>query len=484
MSATLALVRRNAYVDSVTLLQVTAEVAALTGIAEAALVMATDLNRDGLRDAGLLVGDAAAAGANDLVLAVRATDEAAASAAIQQAESLLARRRTSSSSATEVPAPRSLRSAHRADPEARLAVISVPGQYAAGEARQALAEGLNVFLFSDNVPIEDEVDLKRYARERGLFVMGPDCGTAILNGIGLGFANVVRRGRIGIVAASGTGIQEVSSLLHQWGSGISHAIGTGGRDLHREVGGITTLQAIRLLRDDLQTERIVLLSKPADPEIAGTVLQSLAETGKRVVAYLQGRHVRVPDGVMAAGDLEEAAIMAMHGRPRGAARRFEALPRDASAKRVVRGLFCGGTLREEAAAILPRSEGHELIDFGDDEYTRGRAHPMIDPTLRNQAIVHAGAASDVAVVLLDVILGLGSHPDPAGATAPAIKEAIATAAAARRPLAVLAHIVGTDADPQDLARQTETLRAAGAQVLLSNYKAAQAASRMVERVAV
>jgi FdrA protein len=482
----LSAVRRNAYVDSVTLLQVSAEVLSLTGVLDGALVMATDLNRQLLRDSGLLAGDAQTAGPNDLVIAVRAADNEAAISALQQAEALLAGRRRGSSgeSAPENP-PRSLRSAHRADPDANLALISVPGPYAAGEARLALADGLHVFLFSDNVSIADEIDLKRSAHASGLLLMGPDCGTAILNGVGLGFANVVRRGRIGLVGASGTGLQEVTSLLHQAGEGISHAIGTGGRDMHAEVGGITTLQAIELLRSDAATEIIVLLGKQPAAEVAKLVLRAAANTGKAVVACLPFEELDVPRGVQMAGNLYQAARLAASPQSVWTGVAPSDLPRIRlrEGQQQVRGLFCGGTLCQEAEAAMAPGQQHQFVDFGDDEYTRGRAHPMIDPTLRNRAIVDAGADPRVAVLLLDVILGLGSHTDPAGATAPAIREARARAAADGREIAVLAHVVGTDLDPQGLARQEATLRSAGGHLLGSNYHMAVAASLLLERVA-
>jgi FdrA protein len=481
-----ATVRHNAYVDSVTLLQISADMISLAGVRDAALVMATDVNRELLSGSGLLVGDAPTAGPNDLVIAVRAADETAAASALQQADALLAGRRRGSTSGelSSSPAPRSLRSARRADPEANLALVSVPGQFAAGEARQALADGLHVFLFSDNVSIEDEIDLKRSARDKQLLLMGPDCGTAILNGVGLGFANVVRRGRIGVIGASGTGIQEVTSLLHQAGEGISHAIGTGGRDMRAAVGGITTQQALDLLRDDPLTQTIVLVAKPSAPEVAERVLNKAAQTGKPVVACLLGADLQPPPGVQLAHNLYQAARLAASASSSWTAvtpsdlRRMRSGPE----QHQVRGLFCGGTLCEEAAAALESSTEHQFIDFGDDEYTRGRAHPMIDPTLRNQAIVAAGADPRVAVLLLDVILGLGAHPDPAGAAVPAIREAQAQARAAGRELAVLAHVVGTDLDPQELARQEATLRSAGVHVFASNYHAAVAASLLVEGV--
>jgi succinyl-CoA synthetase alpha subunit len=483
MSSTRAVVRRNAYVDSITLLQITAELLAFEGVADASLVMATELNRGVLTDAALLVDEAEGAGPNDLILAVRAADEATAMAAVQQAEALLARKRSAPETGSRT-LPRSLRSAHRADSEAQLAVISVPGPYAAGEAREALADGLHVFLFSDNVPIEDEVDLKHTALERGLLVMGPDCGTAILNGVGFGFANLVRRGSIGIVGASGTGIQEVISLVHQAGGGVSHAIGTCSHDLQAAVGGITTRQALELLREDAATETIVLISKPSDVRVASAALEALAATRKRAIAYLQGVAIQPPRGVEIAKDLAAAARLANQQPEALLSTETPVRVRFKEGQRQIRGLFCGGTLCQEAAAAMGEVSGHQFIDFGDDQYTRGRAHPMIDPTLRNQAIVQAGADPHVAVILVDVILGLGSHPDPAGATAPAIREALQSAAADGRELAVLAHVVGTDLDPQDLAKQEATLRSLGVQVFGSNVEAARAASLLVAGVAV
>ncbi len=477
--STLVVVRDHAYVDSVTLLQVSAEVLGLAGVEDAALVMATDLNRQLLRESGLLAGEAHRAGANDLIISVRAANEAAGRTALEHAEALLRRRADPMSDAradaTRDPR-RSIRAAHRAEPAADLAVISVPGPFAAGEARQALAEGLHVFLFSDNVSLQDEVDLKRQARQRSLLVMGPDCGTAIVNGVSLGFANLVRRGSIGVVGASGTGIQEVVSLVHQSGGGISQAIGTGSRDLHAEVGGITTVQAIELLRDDPRTETIVLVSKPSDLDVSRAVLRVLAATGKRAVAYLQSSAVEMPEGVLRAAHLQAAACLAIGTRPSEASTPPQQQQEQALGARQVRGLFCGGTLCQEAAAVV--GDGHTLEDFGDDHYTRGRAHPMIDPTLRNQAIVQAGRDAQVGVLLLDFILGLGAHADPVGAALPAIEKARSAARADGRDLSVVAHVVGTDLDPQGLARQEAALRSVGVQVRESNYVAARAAAML------
>jgi FdrA protein len=474
-------VRRNSYADSVSLLQVTSAVAALPGVLDAALVMATDLNQEVLRGSNMLPAEASDAGPNDLLIVVRAKDAISADTALADAEALLAERRpVTPHDVTEQP-PRSIRSAHRRQPEANLAVISVPGPYAAAEARQALAEGLHVFLFSNNVSLEDEIELKQRGREKGLLVMGPDCGTAILNGVGLGFANVVRRGRVGLIGASGTGLQEVSILLDRAGQGISHAIGTGGRDLYEHVGAITTLQALELLGDDPATERIVVISKPASTDVAQRVLQAAAATGKPVVACLLGMAADAPPGVELAGNLYQAARLAA---PSGQwdNLNFDNLPRlrRQTGQDQIRGLYCGGTLCQEAERAIGAPNGHQLIDFGDDRYTRGRAHPMIDPSLRNSAILAAGADPRVAVLLLDVILGFGAHSDPATAVAPVVQEAVARAQESARQLAVVAHVVGTTGDAQGLERQEALLRGAGVHLFGSNHHAAVAASLLIE----
>jgi FdrA protein len=479
-------VRRNTYLDSVTLLQVSSSVSAQNGVLEAALVMATELNRDVLCESGLLVGDAESAGPNDLVIAIRAVNATASETAMLEAESMLDRRGPHREQQSILQAPRSIRSATRARANANLAVVSVPGAFAAAEAHQALSDGLHVFLFSDNVPLEEEVELKRRARDDGLLVMGPDCGTSILTGVGLGFANVVRRGRIGLIGASGTGLQEVMCLLHGAGDGISHAIGTGGRDLHADVGGISTLQAIQLLRDDPDTQVIVLISKPAAPEVSERVLRAAAESGKRVVACVLGAQLPGLPGVEVANNLYQAARLAASADATWEEMAPDAMPhpRLQLAQTEVRGLFCGGTLAEEAEQVLSLSGvDHDVVDFGDDRFTRGRAHPMIDPSLRHQAILEAGADPRVAVLLLDVILGFGAHADPAGALAPIVQLAMQRAAEDGRQLTVLAHVVGTDRDQQNLARQEQMLKSVGVRVFGSNHHAAVAAALVLEGAA-
>ncbi|HLN60307.1 MAG TPA: succinyl-CoA synthetase subunit alpha [Symbiobacteriaceae bacterium] len=440
----------NRYADSVSLMAASQELAALPGVAQAMITMGTPLNKEQLERVGLLTPEAAAAGPGDLIIAVAG---AGAEAAVARAEALLTPARSGAAADTEAP-PRTIRTAVKATPDATVALISVPGAYAALEARHALEAGLDVMLYSDNVPLEAEVALKQLAREKGLLLMGPDCGTAILDGVGLGFANAVRRGAIGIVAASGTGAQEVACLVHQLGAGISQIIGTGGRDLTAAVGGLMTLEGLRRLDADPATDVIVLVSKTPDPGAAGRIqtapcrkpvvrcflggATSLDQAAAEAVAIATGRNP---------GDCE-AALGYSHPLP--------VMPLRAGCRKV-QGLFSGGTLCQQARQILTGAE-HRLLDLGDDLYTVGRPHPMIDPTLRTQSLRAAAADPSTAVILIDVVLGHGAHPDPAGALAPAIREAVAQG------VPVAASVTGVAEDPQGLEVQVARLTEAGARV--------------------
>jgi FdrA protein len=392
----------------------------------------------------------------------------------------------------------------------------VPGDYAAAEALKALSLGLHVMLFSDNVSIDEERAIKAHAHQKELLVMGPDCGTAIINGVPLGFANVVRRGAIGLVAASGTGLQEVTCRIHNLGAGISQAIGTGGRDLRDEIGGATMLQGLRALADDGQTRVIVLISKPPSPAIGARILDLAAGTGKPTVVHLLGA---APDLVQRAGlhaaeslaDAADIAVAFANGgtqiassqRLSGAAlaRLERLLDGFATTQYAVRGLFSGGTFcYETQLAFLKRqlpcrsnapvhgalpldghAEGHVFIDMGDDEYTRGRPHPMIDPSLRNAAVRAAASDPAVAVILFDVVLGYGAHPDPADELAAALRDAQQVAAAQRRALMMIGHVCGTEGDPQDKAAQMEKLAASGVVLAERNIHAATLAAEVALR---
>jgi FdrA protein len=479
-------VRPSFYQDSVALMRIAAELRERPGVREAALLMGTPANHELLAAAGLATPETAAAGPGDLVLAVAAESAAAAEAALAAADGLFAARRQSLEAAVRV-LPRTLDSARRHLPAATLAAISVPGPYAAAEARRALRAGLHVFLFSDNVPLADEVALKRLAARRGLLCMGPDCGTAYVGGVGLGFANVVPRGRVGVVAASGTGLQAVAAQLAGLGEGVSHGIGVGGRDLSAEVaGGMTTLALDGLARDPA-TALVVLVSKPPAPAVLPAIEAALAALGKPAVVCALGAPPR-EGPVRWVATLEDAALAAvarLAGRtftPRAFADPARARGRLAALGphpgRVL-GLYTGGTLAHEAGLLLEPlvgPDGVRVLDLGADEYTVGRPHPMLDPEARAARVREAGRDPSVAVVLVDLVLGRGVHPDPAGPLAAAVRDARAAATAAGRSLAAVASVVGTAADPQGLAGQAAALEAAGCEVLPSNAQAARFAA--------
>jgi FdrA protein len=448
-------IERGRYLDSVALMSVSRALESRPGIEAAAAMIGTPANLRLLGEAGLLApGEQASA--NDLVIAVRAADNAAAQAAIAHAGELIAGRREAAAS---TPHARSLDGALQVLPNANLALISVPGEFAALEARKALERGLSALVFSDNVPIEEEAALKRLAAEKGLLLMGPDCGSALIGGTPLAFANAVPRGEIGIVSASGTGLQEVSSLIARMGGGISHGIGVGGRDLDARVGALGTLAALEALEADAATSTIVLISKPPAPEVAKRVLERVRRSQKRHVVCFLGS-----DEPGLARTLTDAAEQALGKKlPRGRL----ALPE--KRKGAVRGLYCGGTLCSEAELILGRGR-HELIDLGADRYTRSRPHPMIAPELRNEHISRALADRKVGVLLVDVVLGYGAHPDPAGVLVAALN-------GAKKP--VIASLTGTEADPQGWSRQAAILRAAGVIVASSNARAAETAAALV-----
>lgn len=506
MTATQVNIRRGTYYDSVVLMQLQAALAKLPGVLDAGVVMGTPANKDLLMQSGLDAPELAESVPDDLVIIVKAEDDASAQAALDQVDALLIRRQ--SILGDEEYLPQSLDAASKMLPDAHWVLISVPGRYAAGVARDALRLGKNVFLYSDNVSLEDEIQLKKSAAEKGLLVMGPDCGTAIVNGVGLGFANRVRRGRIGIVGASGTGLQAVTTRIHQFGGGISHALGTGGRDLKEDVGAITAMQALDLLARDQQTEVIVLISKPPSPKVASRLLERAKASDKPVVVHFIGY---TPDpqteDVVYADSLDDAARKAMRliGNTTLDLTQHTAtyapIPKFSEGQKYLRGLFSGGTLAYEALLLLQtdvpcvysnvpldkrwklenslHSHEHTIVDLGEDEFTVGRLHPMMDNTLRIQRIAQEAADPEVAVILLDVVLGYGAHSDPASEIAPAIKQAKYTAQQAGRKLYIVAVVVGTDEDPQNMAAQIDALKAAGAHVETSNEAAVKLVGAIV-----
>ena len=494
-------VRRAFYRDSVALMRISRAIESLAGVEAAALMIGSVTNRKLMEDAGLLAADGKSAGPNDLVLAVRADTPANAQAALAEAERLL-EAPAASDKGTDEWTPKSLDTALARLPNANLVLVSVPGEFAAAEARRALNKGLHVMMFSDNVALDDEVALKREAQRLGLLMMGPDCGTAIIGGVPLAFANVIPRGDIGIVGASGTGMQEVSTLIARHGGGVSHAIGVGGRDLKEAVGGITTLMAIDALERDPGTRQIVLISKPPAAAVAKKVLERIGKARKPVsICFIGADDMPVPANAALFSDLRSCVEHALGGTRIGWAGRTpdakSLAARVARPRTRLQGLFSGGTLCAEAQVVLRRadiavtsnvpipgvatpataSDAHVVLDLGDDEYTVGRPHPMIDPSLRNQMLSAALRDGRTAVVLLDVVIGYGAHADPAGdliAALPAAKD---------REALLVASVCGTEGDPQRYSRQVALLEEAGIVAAPSNAHAAELAVDVLRALA-
>jgi FdrA protein len=479
------IVRRGTFLDSVALMLVSRDASELDGVEQASIVNATPLNVELLeRQAFSLPAEEQPPGPNDLLIAIRAAREEPLAEALALVEERLRRRRGTEGGGAAQAAARSVTSAARRREELSVALVTVPGRHAAYECARALDAGLDVLCFSSGPSLEVEAALKSRANELGLLMMGPDCGTAILGGAVLGFGNALRAGPVGIVGASGTGIQALTCRLDAAGVGISHAIGTGGRDLSARVGGATTLRAIELLADDPDTEAIAVVAKSPDPAVAMQVDEAGRRAGKVVVLAFPGF---TGEGLQLeqAGSLESgaAAIAAAVGAKLPPPERTGSAEETPGA---IRGLFSGGTLRDEALAIVgaaarvetslePAEPGdHVLLDLGDERFTEGRPHPMIDPSLRISILEEQARDPSVGVLLLDVVLGYGAHPDPAAELAPAVGRALE---ARRGELTAVVSLCGTDGDPQDVNVQADRLHAAGAVVTRSNADAAELALR-------
>ena len=506
-------IRKNEYHDSVFLMRVARRISEQKGILQAAALMGTEKNKVLLAEIGIGGKEIDSAAPGDLILAVQAEDGETLAAVLGNLEGWL---RTSPDPTGAIPI-RTLEEALSRQPRSNLAVISVPGEYAAGEARRALERGLNVFLFSDHVPVQDERSLKELAREKGLIVMGPDCGTAIIGGKGIGFANAVRRGPIGVIGASGTGIQEFTTLVHHSGSGISHAIGTGSRDLSDEIGGISLLSALESLEADPKTKVIAILSKPPGIRTFHRILPIGRACSKPVVACFLGlakSHDQEKHPFRSCRTLDEAAAEAVRlaaGEEKpfipGTAVDFRALLEREKARmklgqRFLRGVFAGGTFCYQAQQILQdagvrvysnsplegnqklpdpsQSREHTLVDMGADEFTSGRPHPMIDSSQRRERILDEARDPGIAVLLLDFILGFNASADPAGELIPAITQAKEEVRRKGGFLSVVASVSGTEEDSQGFTKQVKLLEGAGAVVFPSSAQSAEFCATLIQ----
>lgn len=498
------LIYKNRYVDSVSLMSLGSKVKKEEGIIEAVVAMATDMNKEILALVGLATDESTDASANDLLIAVVAEELSQLEAAFELIESSLASSGGKTKGKDSSKVYRQIEQVIEDDIKPTVAIISIPGKYAARETKKALKYGMDVLIFSDNMTIEEEVEVKTLAAHQHQLVMGPDCGTAVIGGVGLCFANEVTRGDIGIVAASGTGAQEVMVQIDRLGGGITDVIGTGGRDLHISVGGLMMLEGLRRLEEDEQTKVIVCVSKPPANEVKNKILQRVKQINKPVViCFLGNKEVVTDEGnIHYASSLFEAAKIAVElSTNQSIEVKHEdqdlTLYEEVKGKYAV-GLYCGGTLCYEALDQLGKNfevksnlghgeqeyqkndeSVHILLDLGDDEYTNGRPHPMIEPTLRNDKILEYAQRNEVGVVLLDFELGYGSHNDPVGETILTIMEAKKLAANNQRTLAFVGYVCGTNKDKQGYERSVNALKSAGVLVAKSNLEACQLVSSLV-----
>lgn len=511
-------VRKDLYFDSVTLMVASSMMRQLEGVENAAVMMGTDHNRQLMTDSGLLASDMEAFGVNDTVVGIRAESQEAAQAAMDLFESYISGKTAEGRATGEDRRARTVAAAKADYPGSNLAVVSVPGRFARAEAEKSMSQGLHVLLFSDNVSLEDEVELKKIATKEGLLMMGPDCGTAIINGIALGFANKVRRGGIGLVAAAGTGLQEVTVLIDQLGGGISQALGTGGRDLKEAVGGAMMSLCLEALENDPQTRVITILSKPPHPSVMKKILAQLSGVKKPVIAAFLGGDAKLLEGtnVTWAPDLEAAAVLSVKaeaGQPLALDEDdsfLDALAMAECAKlqpgqKYMRGLYSGGTLCYETILLLrdqgidawsnialdpawaieggEASRDNTLMDMGEDFFTNGSPHPMIDFRQRLDRMEKEAADPEMGVMLLDCVGGYGTHSDPAGELAPGIRAVKGKAAAAGRHVTVIASVTATESDPQVRSRQVKMLEEAGALVLPCNAQAAKLTAKILRQMA-
>jgi len=513
------ILKRGEYFDSVSLMLVAKKISELDIVLDSAAVMGTPENISLLKSSGLLTEELQNASDMDLMIAYKCNTQNESELITQKINELL-KRSDKTDNASGSLNPSSIESAIKALPGANLAMISVAGKYAGDEAMKALTNGLNVMLFSDNVSIEKEIELKKFAKEKGLFVMGPDCGTAIINGVPLAFANVVNRGNIGIVAASGTGLQEVSCLISNSGCGISQASGTGGRDVKKDIGGIMFLEGIKALAEDKNTNVILLVSKPPADEVIMKIVELVQNIKKPVVGVFLNASVGLlkNSSITLAKTLEEGAMFAVaHSQKENIKdvisdlnkreNELKAIAEKESARlnpeqKYLRALFSGGTFCDETQMFFQKmpedvfsntpvgdvkkikdawkSEKHIIIDLGDDEYTVGKPHPMIDYSTRNKRILAEANDVETAVILLDIVLGYGSNMDPLSEIIPILKEVKKITVHHKRYLPVICSVTGTEKDPQNRTTVAAALTTEGVLVLESNAAASKLAKFLIE----
>lgn len=496
------IVKKGSYHDSVVLMLLTNQISTIEGVKKVSIMMATPANKDIYRQSGLSTEELESASANDMVVVADVDDDAILDVIMEEVEEFFKKQSTSEGDKKGAESVKSWDKALGKLPDANLAVISIPGAYAALEADRALDEGMNVFMFSDNVTLEDEIKLKQKAHEKGLAVMGPDCGTGIIQGVPIAFTNNVTPGAIGIIGASGTGIQELTTIIDRLGEGVKNAIGTGGRDLSTEVGGITMMDMIEAMESDDSVKVLIIISKPPAKEVRDRISDRLSNFKKPVVTLFLGEKPEYhEENFYHAYTLDEAARLAV-GLVRGEEIKEGKVDVDdsqffgAEEKKTIKAYYSGGTLAGEAAMLIKdalnlkvppqkaegfmlKTDGHIVVDLGDDVYTQGKPHPMIDPAKRIECMQDAIDDASTGVILLDIMLGYGSHEDMAGALLPSIVELRDKAKAEGRKLFFVATVCGTRRDFQSYDEAVSKLKEAGVIVCENNKLAVHTAIRAI-----
>ncbi|MCK5882415.1 MAG: acyl-CoA synthetase FdrA [Bacteriovoracaceae bacterium] len=510
---TKGLIKGGEYFDSVSLMIVAKKMNAIDGVEDSSVVMGTGENKAILDASGFLLDLFGSSNDTDLLVVVKAQSDQVADEVLGNIDTYLSDLRKTDDGAEDF-VPKSFEGALKQLPDANLSLISVAGKYATGEAMKALENGINVMLFSDNISIEDEVMMKKFAQSKGLLVMGPDCGTAIINGAPLAFANVVARGDIGIVAASGTGLQEVTSLIHNYGAGISQAIGTGGRDVKEEVGGIMMIEGIKALLEDNNTKVIVLVSKPPHESVLKKIGRVVKGAAKPVISIFLGADAESVKqyGITQYETLQEAALHATNLSTGNKEEKncchcdcaIEEAKKLHKGQKYLRALYSGGTFCSETQLILSaklgeiysnapvqgamllddiwKSQGHTVVDLGEDDFTVGKPHPMIDFSTRNKRIIEEANDPKTAAILLDIVIGYGSNMDPLSEIVPNIVKAKGIAKIAGRHLPVICTVTGTDLDPQNRTKIIKGLKAAGAILCNSNADMSRMGLKLIKEM--
>lgn len=497
------IVKAGSYHDSVTLMLLTNAVSTVDGVKKVSIMMATPANKDIFKQSGLETQELLDATANDMVVVADVDDESVLDLLMEKVDEYFAKEANANKKSEGNKSAKSWDQALSQMSDANMAVISIPGAYAALEAERALNEGMNVFMFSDNVTIEDEKKIKDMAHEKGLVVMGPDCGTGIIQSVPVAFTNKVNPGSIGIIGASGTGIQELTTIIDRLGEGVTNAIGTGGRDLSEEVGGTTMMDVIDAMEEDQTVKVLVVISKPPANAVRDKIAARLSIYSKPVVCLFLGEKPEYyEEGLYQTHTLDEAARLAV-SLARGNGVKFEDGTVDCDKsnffkvedKKTIKAYYSGGTLAGEAAMMIKEAmsvpdgahvdgyklnhDGHVVIDLGDDKYTQGKPHPMIDPTTRVEWMKKAMEDPTTGVILFDVVLGYGSHDDMAGALIPAVESLKDEAAKENRTVHFVAEVCGTRNDYQGYDESVKKLQDAGVIVAETNKLAVETAIEAV-----